>query len=237
MSHSKFLGARQIRAARALLDWSQDDLAQATNLSIATIRKLELGYISPRSTTTDVLCQALEEAGIEFTDAEGVRRRQEEVRIYHGAQGCLNFMEDVVSTSKRTGSEMLAVASSGLALTYLFGAEAGQCLEEAVAKRDIACAKIILTDTFDLPLSTPRLEYRSISSNYVDPMPFCVYGDKYALLAASDHPVSKIVVVQSPVAARASRKQFESMWEKALCSMIGASDKNIAQLSARRGAR
>jgi hypothetical protein len=68
-------------------------------------------------------------------------------------------------------------------------------------------------------------------------MPFCVYGDKYALVAASDHRVSKIIVVQSPVAARASRKQFESMWEKAICSMAVASEKNSAKLSVGRAGR
>lgn len=213
------IGSRQIKAARALLDWSQEDLAEATNLSIATIRKLELGYISPRSSTTDVLRQALEGAGIEFTDAEGVRRRQEEIKIYQGAHGCLSFFEDIVATSKKSGSELLAVASSDLALSYLFGAEPGRYLEEAVARQEVVKVKIILTDTFDLPLSTPRLEYRSLSSNYVDPMPFCVYGDKYALVAASDSRISKIVVVQSSTAARSSRRHFESMWEKAVCSM------------------
>ncbi|MDD3181287.1 MAG: helix-turn-helix domain-containing protein [Alphaproteobacteria bacterium] len=231
------IGSRQIKAARALLDWSQDDLASATKLSIATVRKLELGYISPRSSTTDVLRHTLEEAGIEFTDADGVRRRQEEVRIYQGAHGCLSFLEDVISTAKKDGSELFAVASSDLALAYLFGAEAGICLERAIASQDISSAKIILTDTLDLPLSTPRLEYRSISSNYVDPMPFCVYGDKYALVAASDSRVSKIIVVQSSAAARSSKRQFESMWEKAICSLAVATEKNVDYLPSRRAVR
>lgn len=211
------IGARQIKAARALLDWSQDDLATATNLSIATVRKLELGYISPRNSTLTVLRNSLEEAGIEFTDADGVRRQQEDVRIFQGLHGCLAFLEDVITTIKKDGSELMAVASSNLALTYLFGAEAGLFVEKAIASQDISRAKIILTDTFDLPLSSPRLEYRSISSNYVDPMPFCVYGDKYALVAACETRASKIIVVRSSAAARSSKKQFESMWNKAIC--------------------
>jgi transcriptional regulator with XRE-family HTH domain len=135
------IGARQIKAARALLDWSQDDLARATNLSIATIRKLELGYISPRSSTTGVLRQALEEAGIEFTDADGVRRRQEEIRIYHGAHGCMSFLEDVVSTSKRNGGELFAVASSDLALTYLFGARPDYALRSRLPNKTFLARK------------------------------------------------------------------------------------------------
>lgn len=60
--------ARQIKAARAILNWSQQDLAQSTGLSITTIRKLEMGFISPRNTTTNVIRQAIEGAGIEFLD-------------------------------------------------------------------------------------------------------------------------------------------------------------------------
>lgn len=211
------IGARQIKAARALLDWSQDDLACATKLSIATIRKLELGFISPRVSTTSILRKALEEAGIEFMDAEGVRRRQEEIRIYQGADGCSSLFEDIASTTRKNGGDFLAVTPSALALAYLFGAEASKRLEALVEHHNLTCAKIILTDILDLPLSTSRLEYRSISSNYVDPMPFFVYGDKYALVAASEGKISKIVVVQSSVAARSSRRHFHSMWEKAIC--------------------
>lgn len=43
--------ARQIKAARALLDWSQEDLAIRAALSIATIRKIESGALSPRDKT------------------------------------------------------------------------------------------------------------------------------------------------------------------------------------------
>jgi transcriptional regulator with XRE-family HTH domain len=45
------INARQIKAARALLDWSQEDLANTSGLSIATIRKIESGHISPRGKT------------------------------------------------------------------------------------------------------------------------------------------------------------------------------------------
>jgi len=45
------INARQIKAARALLDWSQENLASASGLSIATIRKIESGHISPRDKT------------------------------------------------------------------------------------------------------------------------------------------------------------------------------------------
>jgi transcriptional regulator with XRE-family HTH domain len=65
------LTAAQIKAARALVDWSQPQLADASGLSMPTIRRME-GPIGPgRSTAANVeaVQRALEEAGVVFFDA------------------------------------------------------------------------------------------------------------------------------------------------------------------------
>ena len=78
------LQAAQIRAARALLGWKQDDLAKAAKIGIATIRRIEgqegpmMGYVS----TLMRIQSAFEEAGIRFLDNDaeggiGVRLRKQ----------------------------------------------------------------------------------------------------------------------------------------------------------------
>ncbi len=66
----------QIRAARALLRWSADDLARHANIGVATIRRFELqeGVPSGQIRILEALKSALETAGVEFTgsQAEGV---------------------------------------------------------------------------------------------------------------------------------------------------------------------
>lgn len=207
--------ARQIRAARALLDWSQDDLARATQLSIATIRKIELGYISPRSSTTSALRSSLEEAGIEFTEAEGVKRRKEGVRIYEGAHGCHEFFDDIALTCKKTGKELQAVVSPSPALAHLFGDKIQHHFGLAIDCLGGIFAQIILTDTLALPVSTSNFEFRSISSKYIDPMPFFVYGNKYAVPEVNDDKINNIIVTESVFAAKSFRRHFQSVWDKA----------------------
>jgi transcriptional regulator with XRE-family HTH domain len=65
----------QCRAARALIGWSQDQLASASNVAKATIANFELGKRTPYDRTLDDLVGALEAAGVEFTNGEqpGVR--------------------------------------------------------------------------------------------------------------------------------------------------------------------
>ena len=63
--------AAQIRAARALVGWSQPELANAAQLSMPTIRRME-GPLGPgRSTAANVeaVQRALEDAGVVFMEA------------------------------------------------------------------------------------------------------------------------------------------------------------------------
>ena len=75
---------RQIKAARALLAWSQEQLAEAADVSIPTIKRLEAndGPLGGRSGTSAKIQTALERAGVEFIDENGggagarLRKRQ-----------------------------------------------------------------------------------------------------------------------------------------------------------------
>jgi transcriptional regulator with XRE-family HTH domain len=72
---------RQIKAARALLKWSQEDLAKEAAVSIPTVKRLESedGELGGRSETVRKLRTALETAGIEFIGGDegvGVRLRR-----------------------------------------------------------------------------------------------------------------------------------------------------------------
>jgi len=66
----------QCRAARALLNWTQDKLAVKTGVALKTIRGFENERRKPLGVTRAAIKQALEQAGIEFLDGDGVRMRK-----------------------------------------------------------------------------------------------------------------------------------------------------------------
>lgn len=64
---------RQVKAARALLGWPQEELAARSKISSTTVKRLEAadGDIGGRPETGASLVAALEDAGIEFIPENG----------------------------------------------------------------------------------------------------------------------------------------------------------------------
>jgi ribosome-binding protein aMBF1 (putative translation factor) len=69
----KPLTASQIRAARALLRWSAEDLARRSAVGVATIRRAEVseGKTSLTIPNDSAIRRSLEVAGVEFIDENG----------------------------------------------------------------------------------------------------------------------------------------------------------------------
>jgi transcriptional regulator with XRE-family HTH domain len=73
----------QLRAARALLGWSQTELAKSSGVAIATIKRMEGARGLPKTAVENVwkIQQALQDAGVIFIDENdegpGVRLRKQ----------------------------------------------------------------------------------------------------------------------------------------------------------------
>jgi predicted transcriptional regulator len=63
--------ARQIRAGRALLGWSQQELADRALLSRNAVAQVERGEVDPRTSTLAAARRALEKGGVVFIAASG----------------------------------------------------------------------------------------------------------------------------------------------------------------------
>jgi len=75
---------RQVKAARALLGWSQADLASHSGISEPTVARLEStdGELGGREGTAEKIRRAIIAAGVDFIDEDGggpgvrLRKRQ-----------------------------------------------------------------------------------------------------------------------------------------------------------------
>lgn len=65
------MDSAQCRAARALLNWSQTDLAEHSKVAKQTIADFERGARQPYERTLRDIQAALEEAGVQFIPENG----------------------------------------------------------------------------------------------------------------------------------------------------------------------
>jgi transcriptional regulator with XRE-family HTH domain len=61
----------QIRAARAILDWTQAELAERAGISKTGLNNIERGSSDPKSSTLAAIQRVLEEAGVQFIPENG----------------------------------------------------------------------------------------------------------------------------------------------------------------------
>ena len=74
---------RQVRAARALLGWTQEMLADKALVALTALKRLESDRLKVRDDTRDQVRRALEAAGIVFLDSD----RGEGVMLVRTARG------------------------------------------------------------------------------------------------------------------------------------------------------
>jgi len=210
------LRATQIKMARAYLDWSQDDLASATGLSVATIRNLEMGFLSPRNSTTNIIRRVIETAGLEFIEPDGVRRRLDDVKIYEGIDSTESFYEDLINTVKRGNGGVSAIMKTQDVLIEALGLMRKgnpSYLERLINISEINC---LLSGAETIPVALPGTNFRRIDNRLGSPIPYFIYGDKQALVLCEGRGQFKFVVFQSVHISQSYKEHFVSLWKTAM---------------------
>lgn len=60
------IDGRQVRAARAMLGWSREELLDASGISMSALLRMEGNMADSRGSTLNKVVRALNQAGIEF---------------------------------------------------------------------------------------------------------------------------------------------------------------------------
>jgi transcriptional regulator with XRE-family HTH domain len=204
--------AAQIRAARALLGWSREDLASATGLTSEGLNKIERGISTPQRASAERIMRAFIGKGIVFTDDDGVKRQSASVQVYKGREGFALWFDDVYETVKDGGD----IAISGCRETD-FSEWISQEDDQAHTARmaligdKLTCRAILREGDRDFTYSS-YVTYRWASPERWDRNPLYLYGMKLAIIEFQEEGPT-VTVVNTPAAARAFRKIFNTSWE------------------------
>ena len=202
----------QIRAARALLGWSQSDLADHSGLSQTGIARIENGTNSPNTQTTAKILNAFDHADIEFIGENGVRKRTGEIRTMKGQEGFLRFYEDIYTTlDKKPGVVRLSNVDERLFEKWL-GDNLEKHINRILQMKDVSY-KILIKEDDRHFITSDFAEYRWTPAESFASVPFYVYGDKLGMILFDEEPT--VIVLDYPRIANAHKKQFDSIWKTA----------------------
>lgn len=203
----------QIRGARGILNWSQQDLAQRTGISATSIGAIENGQTTPRESTLSTIRKTFESSGIEFIGLEGMRQRSGDVRTYKGADGFIEFYNDIYNTVRDNGAEIFVSNVDERQFVKILGDFAKTHVDRITDLKNVSY-KILIREGDNYVPGSSYAEYRWIPKDLFASVPFYVYGDKLAVMIFNNEPA--VIVLRYPSIADAYRVQFLDMWTRSL---------------------
>jgi transcriptional regulator with XRE-family HTH domain len=211
------ISIQQCRAARGLLGWTQQDLANSAGLSKTAINNFEKGHSDIKAESLKAIRMAFESADVEFIGHDGLRRKSENTRIIKGEDALATLLDDIYETLKIQGGEVLISNFDENAVTPQ-DAKALRRHRERMEDSGITERALCAEDS-----GWNGKDYRSFASASAQAaMTTFIYGEK---LAVKLWDQSIILMINSSEACSAERRRFENIWTQA---QIPASQNNKA---------
>ncbi len=198
----------QIRAARALKNWSQTDLAERTGLAVPTIANIELGKQIPGKNTIEKIIDAFTVGGIAFT-ANGVEFDKNEIYSLIGEGKFKNFLFDALNALDNLPPReriLIAFNAEDVATT-----DEENLIYDAMLKRKASLRRIISQKadiTFD------QFETKIIPHEYSDDKgAVFVIGDRIAFYTAEKGQEPTTLIITNARIAETYKRTFSYLWD------------------------
>lgn len=203
---------RQIRAARALLEWKAEDLAREAGLTRVTISKIESDSVQPQEKTLACIIAAFDKYGVEFTEDEGVKMRRHEVRIFSGNSGYRQFLDHIYHVMKDGGRIRQFNASDGVYLPH--AADYVDIHLQRMAKVPNLDARVLVSKG-DRNFPATYCTYRWLDDTANVLMPYYVYNDFIEMPMLNGDSNIEVISIHSRQLADKFSEQFDIFWRVA----------------------
>lgn len=203
----------QIRGARGILDWSQADLSERTGISATSIGSIENGQSTPRASTLETIRRAFENGGIEFIGLDGVRLKQDNIKVFEGQEGIRAFFDDVYEQTKATGKDICLFNGVPEKLIEWLGEEWYQKHAKRMGELEtpFGC-KIIVEQGETHFIANTFAEYRWFPSESFNQRTIYCYGNCIAFLNFKKNNVHIVSMDQADI-VDSFRVLFDIAWD------------------------
>ncbi|MGH1374896.1 MAG: helix-turn-helix domain-containing protein [Alphaproteobacteria bacterium] len=202
----------QIRAARALIGWSQSDLAKHADLSQTGIARIENGTNQPNSQTLQKITNAFDQADVEFIGNSGVKKRTREIRELRGTEGFRALMDDVYLAANTVGGNIRIINGTPSIFLKWIGEEwYKKHAERMRGIKDSFDFKIVASQDGTNEIATGFAEYRWMDETCFYNNCVYIYCDRVAFIRFTEDDVI-IEVAKRPSFAATFNLIFDYVW-------------------------
>lgn len=211
-----YITPTQIRAARAILKWTQGELAERASVNINSIKNIEAETTQPRPKMIESLQQVFEHAGLKFLPHNGVCRDDNKIRIFEDGKGYTAFYQDILDAVEKRDSDILVNGVD----EELFEHQLPGCedkyyilrMTDIQSSRNKQHIKSIICEGDNNHLGYSYSEYRSVPKDIFPAITSYTYENKVAIFLWNNP--AKIILVEDIDLAKTFRMQFQLHWEK-----------------------
>lgn len=205
------ISSRQIKAARALLGWTQTDLAQASGLHFNAINKIENEIGEARQSSLVSIKSACEYAGIRFRGQRGVEFKEdvfETLRI-EGKDFLSRMIDDILTCLRTSDDELLCCTPDEGLFNTLNPKQSDRYYERM---RDIGFKERVITCCGYSSFAHNRKNYRWLPQEILGKVTYTLYSDRVVF---TNWDIQESLIIRSKSLAETFRNQFEFLWVQA----------------------
>lgn len=209
----------QIEAAMALAGITREALCKQAGIAKKTLNDTLNDKTSYRETTINKIRDIIETHGVEFLPNEGIRRKPVAVDILTGSEGLREFFDGVHEYASKHGGTIVQFGVDETTfvktITPEFSQDYLKRMTDVSRKRgDLEVLAIICEGDTNFVASDYN-EYRWISKDVFQAVPFYIYGETLAIMDFDTAPGPTIMLLKSRAITNAYRKQFQAFWKMA----------------------
>lgn len=202
---------RQIKAARTMLGWDAEQLANKAKLSRDTVFNIENGKVQARGSSAEKIVQVFSDHGLEFIGDRGLAMRDENVRKLVGPKALYDFLDDVYATVINGGSICVSGVDESLFDKH-YKPDTPIHWSRMNALRDKIDMRCILCEGDTNYAYDSYIQYRWMDKAKFDPSPIYAYNHKIAFLELTE-AIPSVTIFETASIATAFRKQFDFIWQ------------------------
>jgi transcriptional regulator with XRE-family HTH domain len=207
---------RQIRAARALLGWEITELANRTGLNRRTLYNIESDRTKPQDGSIERIEKCLRDAGVDFTDHDGVRLRGDDIETFIGSERFEAFTDFTYEHIKQHGGHVcLSVSDERLFSKYRRNTPEHYQRMQDLHERGILKSFRILANQSNFASTYTYNTYKWQPQTSFAPTAFYVFGNCLALVSFAHTTPPYVAVLRSAPLADAYRLAFDAAWRAA----------------------